>query len=669
MIRFRDFKFRTKLALALVAALLPLVVGEILTVRSMQGSLQKSAELALSNNVRQLYRIVALTHRSGRARHAAGDAQPSPPGREYLAKVFQGTRVGKTGYPYVMDARGTLLLHPLKAGENIIDSRDSSGRAFIKEICRKAVRLKRGAIGTIRYPWRNVEGGEPRSRMKIVKYMHFEPWGWIIAVGAYEDEIYAPVTPATRSALTLFGASLALVVLLTWWMSRLVARPVVRLHRDAQCLAHGRLDCVEPLDDRRDEVGELRNAFGSMAEQINRQKEELEHQVELRTRELNDSREQYRSLVENAVDCIVTADLSGTITFANGEMETLIGMRRSDIVGRKIWEFYRGGIDKARDIMKRIRQEGSIRNYEQQLIANGRSVPIMTSATLIYDAAGEPVGTMGIFTDVTKFKELEEELSRAQVDLAQAHKLRALGDLVAGVAHEVNNPLMASTTMVRVIERNLTADDRKLTSQLQVLKKCNQRITMIVNHLREFSRQTLLEKQRININQPLSNALLISKQQLLNLQIVLEQDLADDLPDVFGDANLLEQVFLDLFANARDAMEGQESDKILTIRSFAMQQLGEPMVTVQVQDTGSGIPEAIQDKIFEPFFTTKPMGMGTGLGLPICYGIIENHEGHIDLTSSADGGTTFTIRIPAMAPRLAGSADEDRADESQDPTH
>jgi two-component system NtrC family sensor kinase len=506
------------------------------------------------------------------------------------------------------------------------------------------------AIGTIRYPWRNVEEGETSSRLKIVKYMYFREWDWIVAVGVYEQDIYAPISPATRSAVTLFGASVLLVILFTWGMSRLIARPVIRLSKAAERLSAGDLDQAVSVSagDGSDEVAVLARSFADMARQIRDKEEDLERQVAERTRELKDSREQYRNLVENALDCIVTADRSGTITFANSGMVTLLDIERKQIIGRKIWEFYRGGIEKAHDIMKKIREEGSIRNYEQTLLIGDRSIPILTSATMLYDVKGNEVGTMGIFTDITKLKDLEDELARTQVDLAQVHKLRALGDLVAGVAHEVNNPLMASMTMLRVIERNLGSYDDKLRKQVEVLKKCNRRITKIVYHLREFSRQTEIEKIRIDINLPLSNALLISTQQLLNMQIELELDLAADLPRILADANLLEQVFLDLFANARDAMQDMEGAKTLRVRSRAGEMNGRPTVEIEVSDTGPGISLEIQDKIFEPFFTTKPIGHGTGLGLPICHGIIENHDGWIDLETSAETGTVFTIRIPAV---------------------
>jgi signal transduction histidine kinase len=200
---------------------------------------------------------------------------------------------------------------------------------------------------------------------------------------------------------------------------------------------------------------------------------------------------------------------------------------------------------------------------------------------------------------------------------------------------------------------------------LQVLEKCNERITNIVTHLREFSRQTDLEMKRIDINEPLSNALLISTQQLMNMEITVQQDLAADLPQVHADANLMEQVFLDLIANARDAMEAQPPRR-LQIRSRLDPDPKQPMVVVEFQDSGSGIPPGIQDKIFEPFFTTKPLGQGTGLGLPICYGIIEKHEGHLTFESDEKTGTIFRIRLPAVREQTAAAEHEEQQNEPQD---
>ena len=224
--------------------------------------------------------------------------------------------------------------------------------------------------------------------------------------------------------------------------------------------------------------------------------------------------------------------------------------------------------------------------------------------------------------------------------------MRALGELVAGVAHELNNPLMASQTILHVLLKNLR-EDYPERDRLELIKKCNNRIERIVEHLREFSRQTEPELSELDINKPIENALMITEQQLLSHNMSIEKRLSKDLPKVMGDSNQLEQVFLNLISNARDAMDEVKGPKELTISSYRTEDEGVPMVAVSVKDTGEGIPEENLDKILEPFFSTKPVGKGTGLGLSLCFGIIQTHGGRIEIKSQPGKGTEVTILLPA----------------------
>jgi signal transduction histidine kinase len=224
--------------------------------------------------------------------------------------------------------------------------------------------------------------------------------------------------------------------------------------------------------------------------------------------------------------------------------------------------------------------------------------------------------------------------------------MRALGELVAGVAHELNNPLMASQTILHVIMKNLPEDFPE-RERLELIRKCNDRIEKIIEHLREFSRQTKPEFKWLDINQPVENALMITGQQLLNHGISIVRNLSEGLPKVEGDVNQLEQVFLNLISNARDAMDDSVGPKELTISSGLTEDRGAPSVTVSVKDNGVGIPPENLDRVLEPFFSTKPVGKGTGLGLSLCYGIIEAHGGRIEIKSRQGEGTEVKIILPA----------------------
>ena len=396
------------------------------------------------------------------------------------------------------------------------------------------------------------------------------------------------------------------------------------------------MDLLKKLTDRSKLPSRLRYAAGTLAAPFTRY-----------SRRLRASEERYRTLVQSSVDAIVTTDERGYITFVNRALKELIVSDRAHLVGTHISNYYASGIDEARKIMGILRREGRLQNYEMVLRGRDREIPILTSASLLKNEKGEVTGTLGVFTDITEKKKLEEELKKTQAHLIQTMKMRAIGDLVAGVAHSVNNPLMASDTILHVISESLDTGDRNYR-RVQLLRECNQRIARIVRHLRDFSRQTRFDMQPIRLNTAVENALLISGQQLLNMNIKLEQELSSSLPMVRGDLNQLEQVFLDLIANARDAMHDSKRAKRLTIRSTAARVKEKDVVVISIADTGKGIPKKDLEKIFEPFFTTKEMGMGTGLGLSLCFGIIDEHQGWFEVESEENQGSTFKVNLPVL---------------------
>ena len=364
-------------------------------------------------------------------------------------------------------------------------------------------------------------------------------------------------------------------------------------------------------------------------------------------KELRETKEFLENIMDSSIDGIVTTDLKGQITYLNHAMEEMIKYRREEILGKHISSVYVRGIQEARDIMGVLRENERAENYEMEIMANdGEIVVILNSLFLLRDEDNKVIGTAGIFKDITEQKHLEAKLKATQVRLVEASKMRALGELVAGVAHELNNPLMASQTILHVILKNLP-DDFPERERLELIRRCNDRIEKIVEHLREFSRQTEPELRELDINQPMENALMITEQQLLNHNISLEKRLSEDLPKVMGDSSQLEQVFLNLIANSRDAMDVVNGKKELTIRSYSSEDEGMPVVAVSVKDTGEGISEENLNKVLEPFFSTKPVGKGTGLGLSLCFGIVEAHDGRIEIKSQLGKGTEVTVLLPA----------------------
>jgi PAS domain S-box-containing protein len=340
--------------------------------------------------------------------------------------------------------------------------------------------------------------------------------------------------------------------------------------------------------------------------------------------ELKSSKNFLENILASSIDAVVTTDPKGYITYANQAFKELVGLHGQQIIGKHISVYYKDGIDQAREIMNKLKQFGRIRDYEFDIKVGDKIIPIRTSNTLLYDDCGEIVGTMGVFQDITARKKLSEKLSATQAELIQAVKMRALGDLVTGVAHEINNPLMASDTFLHLLESE-TEDNSKLRKRVVLLKECNRKIENIVKKLKEFSRHSEFEFTGMDANDAVLSVLAITRQQLLNQGIELELRLNENVPRVLGDKNQIEQVLLNLISNARDAMEGK-SHKVLTVRTD-LSQKGQ-QVEIGVSDTGMGMtPEQIE-QIFNPFFTTKDSDKGIGLGLSISYRIIDAHQGN-----------------------------------------
>ncbi|MBW2004181.1 MAG: PAS domain S-box protein [Deltaproteobacteria bacterium] len=369
-------------------------------------------------------------------------------------------------------------------------------------------------------------------------------------------------------------------------------------------------------------------------------------------KELKGSRNFMENIMASSIDAIVTTDPKGYITYANRALKELVGLRGHQIIGKHISIYYKGGIAQAREIMNKLRESGRIRDYEFDMMIGGKVVSIRTSDTLLYDEYGEVVGTMGVFQDITARKKLSEKLSTTQAELIQAVKIRALGDLVTGVAHEINNPLMASDTFLHLLESE-TDNSPETKKRIKLLKECNLRIQNIVKKLKEFSRQSKFEFTAMDVNDAVLSVLAITRQQLLNQGIEVGLGFSENLPHVLGDKNQIEQVLLNIISNAWDAMEGC-SKKVLAIQTD-LGQKGK-QVEIRLSDTGIGMKTEEIEQIFNPFFTTKDSDKGIGLGLSISYRIIEAHQGKIEVKSELNKGTTFIVTLPVY---LAGGKRDD----------
>ena len=244
------------------------------------------------------------------------------------------------------------------------------------------------------------------------------------------------------------------------------------------------------------------------------------------------------------------------------------------------------------------------------------------------------VKALNVF-DIESRKKTEHEARR----IVQAEKLTSLGQLAAGIAHEINNPLTNASLGIERLKNRLSAgkEDESTLNKLDAIEKNIDRAAAIARELLQFSRQQEEEYIPLNVNTVMQSALLLLDYKLRSA--MLRKEFAP-VPDVMGDPGKLEQVFINILSNAAEAMPHGGR---ITIRTG----FDRGNVRVQIEDTGIGMADEYQSRVFDPFFTTKDIGTGTGLGLSICYGIVKQHKGSIDLSSVLGKGTSVTIKIPA----------------------
>jgi two-component system NtrC family sensor kinase len=337
------------------------------------------------------------------------------------------------------------------------------------------------------------------------------------------------------------------------------------------------------------------------------------------------------NIVESLNVGVLAVDLGGIVESWNTRMEQLFGVSRLDAVGHQLRALLPQEL--ASEIAARKEEEQITGIYKQRVHHQGKYLTLNVSITPLVSKSGERIGRLLLFDDVTQRERMEEQMS-------QTEKLTSLGLLAAGVAHEVNTPLAVISNYIQMLAKQMPEGDPRQGIIDKIVKQTF-RASEIVNNLLNFSRTGAAELADIDVNRVVEETLSLVAHPLKTSQIQIVKQLGATLPPVRGSANKLQQVFLNLFLNARDAMP---SGGMLEVRTAAHN----GSVEVEVADTGAGIPREHIHRIFDPFFTTKATGRGTGLGLSVSYGIIKEHAGKIDVRSTPGKGTSFHVEFPAV---------------------
>jgi two-component system, NtrC family, sensor kinase len=341
------------------------------------------------------------------------------------------------------------------------------------------------------------------------------------------------------------------------------------------------------------------------------------------------------NIVESISVGVLAVDLEDRVEFWNSQMEVMYATPRSEAVGRPIGEVFPTAFAQE---FYRVRQTPGIHNlYKFRLntpagdsrITNVAIAPLVTKQFNV-------IGRLIIMDDITERIELETQLS-------QAEKMSSIGLLAAGVAHEVNTPLAVISSYAQMLQKQVSGNEKQ-AALLEKITRQTFRASEIVNNLLNFSRTSGTEFSEVDLNKIIHETLVLLEHQFKTSRVKVDEHLLEDLPPIQGNAGKLQQVFLNLFLNAKDAMQAGGTLRVATMNGDA--------IKVVVSDSGSGIAQEHIQRIYDPFFTTKNGGRearkGTGLGLSVTYGIIQEHSGKIQVESRVGEGTTFFLEFPLL---------------------
>jgi two-component system NtrC family sensor kinase len=364
----------------------------------------------------------------------------------------------------------------------------------------------------------------------------------------------------------------------------------------------------------------------------------------LMERQLKEAHDFINKIIQSSPNSITATDMKGNILIWNRAAEETIGYKAADVIGKmNIQKIYPD--EMARKVMQMLRkpEQGGVGRLNAHPMVymrqDGTVIEGTLSAAIIYDSSGNEIATVGSFVDLKERLEMERALRRTQEQLLQSEKLAAMGRLTSQIAHELNNPLYGIMNTLELLKTEISPESKR-RKILEMALSETVRLSDLLRKMLSFSKPDQEEKQAVDLNTVLDEILILHEKQLQENDIKIKTFFAEALPQISASKNQLRQVFLNLVANARDAMP---SGGTLSVKTVADKET----VKIEISDSGVGIKEEHIKKIFDSFFTTKDTVKGVGLGLSVCYGFIKDHGGDIEVKSKENEGTTFSITFPA----------------------
>lgn len=432
------------------------------------------------------------------------------------------------------------------------------------------------------------------------------------------DDIHAQMAAMDRNIYLAVSLGIIISLLLFFWLNR-------GFIRDVGTIKNGLEQIRFDLDHR---IAPLEGEMGQIGEAINHMTCSL-----LNAQTLN------QNIMHSIADGVITVDIDGNITSANKSAEVLTGYTSAEIVDKPYKEIFCEGKHFNSLLLDTLATGASYIGVETDYPVKNRSIHISISTSRLKDSTDQIIGAVVVFKDLTEQHRLQEQVLRAE-------RLASLGEIMAGVAHEIRNPLTAIKGFVQYLQVADTETERK--EYMPVIIKEVDRVNRVIETLLYFSRDCKANYKPMNINDLIEETLVLVKNTGTRHRLEFKLQLAAALPWIEGDAEQLKQVLLNLLINAVQAIPDQGTIAIETWQEQA------GAVQVRITDTGPGIDEAELSKIFDPFFTTK--AAGTGLGLAVVQRIMNAHNGRIDIQSEVGQGTAVTLEIPVV--HHGGETDE-----------
>ena len=349
----------------------------------------------------------------------------------------------------------------------------------------------------------------------------------------------------------------------------------------------------------------------------------------------------FDGLLKNMNGGVFVLDLNKKIRFFSKAAEWITGYTSEETIGKSCHEIFKADIcDDSCPFNKVVKNGIPVKRMSMVILGkHGSQIAISRTAFSIKGGDGNTIGMAAIFRDTTEVQSLRQQL-------LQSEKMAVMGQLAAGVAHEINNPINGIITYIQLLLKKLDKNDvdpETWKKNLNLVERETKRIGQLVKNLLNFSRQTEPELRPVSLIQLIDATLPLLHEQLLLKNIKLSRDCRGNIPDILGDFNQLQQVILNIVVNAVQAVAKAGEIKISCYAE------GTSFVYFEVWDDGVGIPEEDLDKLFDPFFTTKTgKQSGVGLGLSIANKIVKAHHGRIRIQSEVNKGTTVSVRLPTM---------------------